>query len=570
MAGNPLNSLGNFFSGAINDAQGIGATAGQIISNPLSALGFGTNANHIIHPDQAPVGGIFAITGQANQEGFYFFDTEIPEQLPLGGVQVNALHQFPHDVPNSFNSSETNQQHIQYRTIDVFGNQPNTLEFSGTIFSIGPSVQSAEIDLATNNLTSIVPGVAVNKAGPGYGPQNLVTATQRMRLLDNFRIQGSVVIFKYDEYEWEGVITEFHPVIHHVNLVTYTLKFEILAEDVSQIHTRPSGFQAATVETNFAQYLTDFTNHISNLVQGSAYWMSFAVGQIKFLQNNSFTTDLSTFAYFSPSTGNIANVINSFSAWQTLNQWGYQTITPAQVSQTLNTQTDNSSALQATYPALQPVELPSQIAQANAQSGQYSIMSVTDVNNSSTSSASGTYQTYLQTLQLFEAAIPQFFQNMYYQFQVDMDAAKPITTLSHNSIQAQILPEITDMMTVLEFILKVAQDMWLSINDPSLNSLIMSEGYSALSRLNDLWQLFFSLLEPVNAPTITTYNPDLVLLALQYYADPDKWILIARANNLTTPTPTGLYTLAIPPDTAGQVNVGNPVSKITPTLSGQG
>lgn len=48
------------------------------------------------------------------------------------------------------------------------------------------------------------------------------------------------------------------------------------------------------------------------------------------------------------------------------------------------------------------------------------------------------------------------------------------------------------------------------------------------------------------ATNINVINPNLMALAAQYYGDATKWRIIADANGLTDPQPTGQFSLNIP------------------------
>ncbi len=48
---------------------------------------------------------------------------------------------------------------------------------------------------------------------------------------------------------------------------------------------------------------------------------------------------------------------------------------------------------------------------------------------------------------------------------------------------------------------------------------------------------------------VTEINPNLPALAMRYYGDASKWTIIAQANGLTDPQPTGQYKLTIPTET---------------------
>jgi hypothetical protein len=50
---------------------------------------------------------------------------------------------------------------------------------------------------------------------------------------------------------------------------------------------------------------------------------------------------------------------------------------------------------------------------------------------------------------------------------------------------------------------------------------------------------------PVKA--VRAVNPNLFALASEHYGDASKWNLIANANGLLNPMPTGIYNLSIPP-----------------------
>lgn len=78
----------------------------------------------------------------------------------------------------------------------------------------------------------------------------------------------------------------------------------------------------------------------------------------------------------------------------------------------------------------------------------------------------------------------------------------------------------------------------------SSNPGISSPASDAAARIQAI-QTIMTAAQPAVA-TLRTINPNLVVLATQYYGDPTKWRVIAAANNLADPQPIGSYNLTIP------------------------
>lgn len=79
----------------------------------------------------------------------------------------------------------------------------------------------------------------------------------------------------------------------------------------------------------------------------------------------------------------------------------------------------------------------------------------------------------------------------------------------------------------------------------STNPQESSPASDASARILAIQTIFSSAATPVT--TIQAINPNLYLLAAQYYGDATQWQTIASANGLTDPQPIGTYTLTIPP-----------------------
>ena len=79
--------------------------------------------------------------------------------------------------------------------------------------------------------------------------------------------------------------------------------------------------------------------------------------------------------------------------------------------------------------------------------------------------------------------------------------------------------------------------------DPSIASTALN--------LNNTLQIAQNQIKNASAPiaTVVQQNPDLRALAAQYYGDANQWTVIAQANPSVkfSPTPSGVFTLTIPP-----------------------
>lgn len=76
--------------------------------------------------------------------------------------------------------------------------------------------------------------------------------------------------------------------------------------------------------------------------------------------------------------------------------------------------------------------------------------------------------------------------------------------------------------------------------DPTLSS----PASDAAARIQAIQTIMTAATPPV--ATIRTVNPNLVVLAAQYYGDAAAWRTIAAANGLSDPQPTGSFNLTIP------------------------
>lgn len=79
----------------------------------------------------------------------------------------------------------------------------------------------------------------------------------------------------------------------------------------------------------------------------------------------------------------------------------------------------------------------------------------------------------------------------------------------------------------------------------STDSGTASASLAVLSRSTIIGTLFAAPAATVDQ-LVGIVNPNLFQLAAQYYGDPSQWTLIATANNLLDPQPTGTFTLTIP------------------------
>ena len=76
-----------------------------------------------------------------------------------------------------------------------------------------------------------------------------------------------------------------------------------------------------------------------------------------------------------------------------------------------------------------------------------------------------------------------------------------------------------------------------------------NDAFAAIQLYSYIQQIA-NLLAAAAAPSSIFYatvsNPNLFVLAAQYYGDPDKWSVIADANGLTSAFNVGVFTLVIP------------------------
>jgi nucleoid-associated protein YgaU len=156
---------------------------------------------------------------------FYFFDTEVPENLPFGGDMVSTLHQFPGGA----------------RAVDTFGDQPRSLDFSGKLLSLGPK------QLSPNT-------------GTAYA-QKAMTALQRMQLLHQLYVAGKPLTWRYDLFEFQVVIAKFLPDIKHENLVEYSISLHVLSDNVDKFLPNKQR-NAALTPNPFANLLGKLTNFL--------------------------------------------------------------------------------------------------------------------------------------------------------------------------------------------------------------------------------------------------------------------------------------------------------------------
>lgn len=137
------------------------------------------------------VGSVVSVGTESNP--FFFYSTEVPAQLPLGREKVLAIH----------------RGHGGWRTFDDFGDQPNALEWSGILLSLGAIPK-------TDHRAAIPAQLAIN----------------RSETLDNLAKLRTPLKFKFHTYEYTGVISSYKPVVRSHNQVDYTIKFEVLSEDL--------------------------------------------------------------------------------------------------------------------------------------------------------------------------------------------------------------------------------------------------------------------------------------------------------------------------------------------------
>lgn len=79
----------------------------------------------------------------------------------------------------------------------------------------------------------------------------------------------------------------------------------------------------------------------------------------------------------------------------------------------------------------------------------------------------------------------------------------------------------------------------------SLDPALSSPTSDAAARVQAIMNIMTAVQTPIT--TIHTVNPNLVVLAAQYYSgDITKWRIIAQANGLADPQPTGSFNLIIP------------------------
>lgn len=156
---------------------------------------------------------------------FYFFDTEVPENLPFGGDMVSTLHQFPGGA----------------RAVDTFGRQQRSLDFSGKLLSLGPKQLSP--------LT-----------GTAFAQKEL-TALQRMQQLHQLYVAGEPLTWRFDLFEFTVVIAKFSPDVKHENLVEYSISLHVLSDNVDKF--LPSKKRNAALTPNpFANLLGKLTNFL--------------------------------------------------------------------------------------------------------------------------------------------------------------------------------------------------------------------------------------------------------------------------------------------------------------------
>jgi hypothetical protein len=200
-------------------------------------------------PRQHIVGSIVSL---GDKEKFYFLDTEVPETLPImGGYNVRAVHAFPGGN----------------RAIDIYGTQPRPIEFSGELFS----TQGAAFGTIAGNDT-------VKPA----------TAAQRAQQLDKFRRLTTAVTFRFGKFEFIGVVSEFLPIVHHENHVSYTLKFDIIEDNtddelpgISRKNNKP-----IPPSVNIISLISDLANSASAALAQATSIINFANQVKRTLQTN--------------------------------------------------------------------------------------------------------------------------------------------------------------------------------------------------------------------------------------------------------------------------------------------
>jgi hypothetical protein len=151
--------------------------------------------NTVLVGDRVILGGIQGNTSKNSVPPFEFFLTEVPETLPLGGYQIAAVHQFPGDGA--------------MRSVDTYGDQPRAIEFSGHLMSINDGM---------------IP--ATSGSVGGYAQ-----AIQRMEQLDKYRKLGKATTFRFGNYEWFVVVSQFLPNVHNDNDIEYTIRMEIVQDN---------------------------------------------------------------------------------------------------------------------------------------------------------------------------------------------------------------------------------------------------------------------------------------------------------------------------------------------------
>jgi hypothetical protein len=132
----------------------------------------------------------------------------------------------------------------------------------------------------------------------------------------------------------------------------------------------------------------------------------------------------------------------------------------------------------------------------------------------------------------------------------DIDAMAPIETLEPTAITGVVIPQLEKTVAELDVLLGILANSYSKFGtaDPFLLALVYSTGYKYQATLKRLGLSLAQIVRPSKVRTIRLQNPNLYRLASVYYGTPEKWKIIADANQLSTPKPVGEYELRIPYD----------------------
>lgn len=415
--------------GAQYDLSALGQT-------PIGAL---QNQGGLIKAPAARIVGSIVTLGKDHAEHFYFYETEVPENLPMGGTQMNAEHQF---IGGG-------------RTIDTFGAQPRMLEFSGVLFTLS----GTQIDDLRQHDTMLLNAEMLQGTGA-----EIVTALQRMQALDTFRRDGTEVEFYFDQFRFTGVVAEFLPTVHHQNKVSYTLKFKVIRDNTADL--LPSKLR----------------NEYLNVSAPASMWSQY----IDYVKAANYYTRM--LLVFQAAGKNLADQLNKHP--EQVLYAGVKMIPGAQVT--------------------------------------------IDLAAAATSVVTG-----IDTYKLLHT-----------DFMVNMENAKPYNTLAPEAVRKILIPQTANIKTTLDSVNVFFINVYAKLSgyDPMLTAAVARYGFKASGSLGRLLKSMAQLITPEQVPETTVKNPNLYALATLYYGDPTLWEVIASANKLVSPTPTGTFTLKIPFD----------------------